>query len=198
MENNITILRKYIANILKEGKQVGILYHWTSFASLYNILQENYIKGGQRIRDDVKTMQGDIFYGVSFTRDKFFHGWKNRHYPMEVCIIVDGDKLSNNYKIFPYNDFFDGKFKPNKKEADEMETRTNRSIENVSKYIIRIELYHNDGGASEKEQLDFIKYYGPYKNVYKGFDINNYVSIDQFKIDLCNYVKSHNIDCIIK
>jgi hypothetical protein len=117
---------------------------------------------------------------------------------MEVCIIINGDKLSNNYKLVPYNDFFDGPGKPTKKEADEMETRTDRSIEKISNYIDRIELYHNDGGASEQEQLDFIKWFGPYRNVYKGFNINGYKSIDEFKQELCDWVKSKGIDCIIK
>ena len=99
---------KKFYEFLNESKQVGLLYHWTSFASLYMILSDDYMKGGKAVRDDVTTFKGDIFYGVSFTRDKFFHGWKNRHYPMEVCIVVNGDKLSNNYKLFPYNDFFDG------------------------------------------------------------------------------------------
>lgn len=189
---------KKFYDYITESKQVGLLYHWTTFASLYMILNENYLKGGKPVRDDVSTFKGDIFYGVSFTRDKKFHGWKNRHYPMEVCIVFDGDKLSNNYKLFPYNDFFDGKQKPNKKVSDEMETRTNRNIENVTRYIERVELYHNDGGASEKEQLDFIKWFAPYKNVYKGFDYNNYTSIEEFKNELCEWVKSKNIQCIIK
>jgi hypothetical protein len=180
-----------------EGKQVGILYHWTTFASIYSILQENYLKATSSIRDDATSFNSDDFYGVSFTRDKIFHGWKNRHYPMEVCMVVDGDKLSNNYKLLPYDDFFDGKLKPKKNVADEMETRTNKSIEKISKYIIRIELYHNDK-ASEKEQLDYIKWFAPYKNVYKGFNVDNYTTIDEFKKELYEYIRSKNIICILK
>jgi len=192
---------KYIKTreeLINEGKQVGVLYHWTSFISTYMILEQNYLKCGKSVRDDVRTINREDFYGVSFTRDKTFHGWKNRHYPMEVCIIFDDDKLSNNYKLFPYNDFFDGKQKPNKKEADEQETRTTKSIENVIKYIKRIELYHNDGGASEEEQLNYIKWFAPYKNTLKGFNHQNYKSMDEFKLELCEYIKSKGIDCIIK
>ncbi len=189
------LLRERLVN---EGKQVGNLYHWTSFAGIYSILEQDYLKGGKPLRDDVKTIRGDVQNGVSFTRDKFFHGWKKRHYPMEACIVVNGDKLSHNYKLFPYNDFFAGKDKPTKKEADEMETRTDRSIEPFKKYINIIELYHNDGGASEKEQLDFIKWFAPYKNVYKGFNVNSYQSIEEFKNELCDYIKSKGINCIIK
>lgn len=190
---------KKFNTFINEAKQVGILYHWTSFASLYMIIRDNYIKSANRsVRDDAKTINRADEIGVSFTRDKHFHGWKNRFYPMEACIVIDGDKLSNNYKLFPYNDFFDGKGKPEKKEADEMETRSNRDIENIKNYIIRVELYYNDGGATEKEQLDFIKWFAPYKNVYKEFNYDKYTSIDEFKEELCEWVKSKNIECIIK
>ena len=193
----ITHINEYLS--LNEGKQVGELYHWTSFISTYMILEQNYIKSGKALRDDVKTFKGDIISGgVSFTRDKFFHGWKNRHYPMESCIVIDGDKRSKKYKLFPYNDFFDGIQKPNKKEADEQETRTSKNIENIIKYIKRIELYYNDGGATEEEQLNYIKWFAPYRNTLKGFDYNNYTSINDFKLELCEYIKSKGIECIIK
>jgi len=200
MKNIYTNINDYLK--IFESKQVGLLYHWTSFAGTYMILKENYLRTANRtIRDDVKTINRADEYGVSFTRDKKFHKDYSKFYPMESCIIIDGDKLSNNYKLFPYNDFYDGPYKPaykSAKESDEMETRTNRSIENIKKYIIRIELYDNVSGASEKEQLDFIKWFAPYKNVYNGFDYLNYKSIDEFKIELCNWIKSNGIDCIIK
>lgn len=68
------ILKKFISTtieeyLLKEGKQIGELYHWTSFMSTWMILEENYIKTGKSVRDDVTTIKGDNFYGVSFTRD---------------------------------------------------------------------------------------------------------------------------------
>ena len=196
LENIIT---DYIIN---ESKQVGLLYHWTSFISAYKIVKTNYIKSANRsIRDDAKTINRENEFGVSFTRDKTFHKDNSKFYPMEACIIIDGDKLSNNYKLFPYNDFFAGIDKPkykSAKESDEMETRTNKSINDIKKYIVRIELYDNVSGASEKEQLDFIKWAAPYYNVYNEFNYQNYTSINQLKQDLCNYIKSNGINCIIK
>lgn len=183
---------------LFEGKQVGELYHWTTFIATWSILNQNLFKNGHPVRDDVGTIAYEDWYGVSFTRDKQFHGWKNRHYPMESCIVVDGDKLAHNFKLFPYNDFFDGGKKPTKKISDEMETRTNKEIVNAKKYIKRIELYHNDGGASEKEQLDFLKWFPTYKPVLKGFNYENYSSIDEFKKELCLYIQNQGIECIIK
>jgi hypothetical protein len=189
-------------SFINEAKQIGLLYHWTSFAGVYMILEQNYLKGANRtIRNDVKTINRADEYGVSFTRDKTFYKDNSKFYPMEVCIVIDGDKLSNNYKLFPYNDFYEGEDKPNykgAKESDEMETRTNRSIEKIINYIIRVELYDNTSGASEKEQLDFIKWFAPYKNVYKGFNVNGYTSIDEFKKELCEYVQSKGIECVIK
>ncbi len=191
-------MREIIKRFLNEGVGAPELYHWTSFINVWFILHQNYLKGGHPVRDDSRTMNFDDMYGVSFTRDKFFHGWKNRHYPMEVCIVFDRDKLSNNYKLFPYNDFFDGIKKPKKKEADEMEERTNRSINKVIRYIKRIELYHKDGGASEEEILNYLKWYPSYRKCLDGFNYENYKSVDEFKEELCAYVESKGINCIIK
>ena len=99
MENNKlknfikTTIREFLnEQMLNESKQVGELYHWTTFIGVYMILEDNRIKSANRsVRDDATTFNYDDKYGVSFTRDKQFHGWKNRHYPMEVCIVVDGD-----------------------------------------------------------------------------------------------------------
>jgi hypothetical protein len=190
------------SSFINESKQVGDLYHWTSFAGVYMILEENYLKGANRtVRNDARTINRADEHGVSFTRDKTFYKDHSKYYPMEACIVIDGNKLSNNYKLFPYNDFYEGEFKPNykgAKESDEMETRTNRSIEKIKNYIIRVELYHNTSGASKKDQLDFIKFLNPYKNIYKGFNVTGYTTIDEFKKELCEYIQSKGIDCIIK
>lgn len=184
------------------GGRMGPLYHWTSFANLYKILKENYLKGSNRtVRDDVKTIDRKYEYGVSLTRDKRFHSNLGKYYPTEVCMVIDGDKLSNNYKLFPYNDFFEGPDKPtykSAKESDEMETRTTKSIEKIKKYIVRVELYDNTSGASIQEQLDFIKFIASYYNVYKDFNYNGYTTIDEFKEELCQWVINQGVDCVIK
>ena len=111
---------------LKEAKQVGILYHYTE-----NWLLEQIIKSN--------TLQAP----VSFTRskDKKTVSWLGA----ECSLVIDGDKLSNNYKISPYRDS-DGGENP----FDEMEERVNKDITNLNKYIIKVILYESN---SEIESL---------------------------------------------
>ena len=82
---------------LNEGKQVGTLYHYTSAAGLKSILQSN------RINASEESYNYEDQYFVSFTRNKNFHkrgmmsGVKT-----EYRITLDGNKLSNKYKIQPF------------------------------------------------------------------------------------------------
>jgi hypothetical protein len=78
---------------LNEGKQVGPLYHYTSTDALKSILQSNKIKGSFMYEVNEKEL-----YGVSTTRNKNFQYDPQR---TNVRITLDGDKLSNNYKITP-------------------------------------------------------------------------------------------------
>lgn len=127
--------RKFI-----EAKQVGTLYHFTSFIKLPLILQRNELMVGQ-----------DGY--VSFTRDKHFLSKSRYSLSMNqatvgCAIIIDGDKLSNNYKITPY-DYFDAyNTFYNQKSShltgeDESEETVNKSIKNLNRYILGIIIYKN-------------------------------------------------------
>jgi hypothetical protein len=112
MTKLINILKKII-----EGKQVGTLYHYTENWLLEKIIKSNMLRAP-----------------VSFTRSKdketvFWIG-------AECVLVVDGDKLSNNYKISPYQDYDEeGQY------FDEMEERVNKNITNLDKYLTKIILY---------------------------------------------------------
>ena len=78
-----------------ESKQVGILYHWTKLKNLKNIIKTNTL--------NVSHAGHGIFDYVSTTRskDKFQFGIAESS---DVAIVLDGDKISNRYKIIPYHD----------------------------------------------------------------------------------------------
>ena len=83
---------------LEEGKQVGILYHYTSADGLKGILSSNSIKASEEI------YMGQNLYYVSFTRNKNFHKKGSKFgVKTEYRITLDGDKLSNKYKITPHS-----------------------------------------------------------------------------------------------
>ena len=138
-----------LINILKEiteGKQVGTLYHYTDIGHhddqvLYNIIKQNVLIPSK--------YNGD----VSLTRSK------NQDFSLakeKSVIVLDGDKLSNNYKITPYHDIGwnydvqdiepedrDEKIPPIERFQrnffeDEKEERIKGPIKNLSKYIIKI------------------------------------------------------------
>jgi ribosomal protein S18 acetylase RimI-like enzyme len=88
---------KLVSLKLEENKQVGILYHYTSVDGLKGILQSNSIKASEEI------YMGNYLYYISFTRNKNFHKKRSKFgVKTEYRITLDGDKLSNKYKIQPF------------------------------------------------------------------------------------------------
>lgn len=82
---------------LIEAKSVGIIYHYTSKTGLDGILKSNQIKASHEY------YLGNHLYYVSFTRNKNFHKkHQNFDVKMDYRITLDGNKLSNRYKINPF------------------------------------------------------------------------------------------------
>ena len=119
-----------LIDLLNEGKQVGILYHWTDFMGSMNIINQDFLKG--YLTDTFKKQPA-----ISFTRDKNFYKGKNKLATKpEICFVVDGDKLSNHYKIRPFQD--------SKIKKDETEEKVlTDGIKNFSQYITNIIVVKN-------------------------------------------------------
>jgi hypothetical protein len=90
---------------LKEGKQVGIIYHYTTFEGGLKILQSNQLKSS----DAADSTNAKPVFAISFTRDKRFHNNHNVGFDVssfgqrpQVRFTVDGNNLSNRYKIGSY------------------------------------------------------------------------------------------------
>jgi len=85
-----------LIDLLREAKQVGILYHYTIYENAVDILKDSNLKSG---------MSDDNLSSVSFTRDKNFHKQHrtlSKFMEPQCRFTFDGDKLSNKYKISPY------------------------------------------------------------------------------------------------
>ena len=83
----------------KEGKQVGDVYHVCSPQSmLYNLKHNSLTPHTFSVSLD----QGD---GISLTRNKNFLVNTTLFSPAVFRITLDGDKISDNYKVRPY-DFY--------------------------------------------------------------------------------------------
>lgn len=151
---------------LNEGKQVGTVYHFTSLDNLFSIGYQDLLKStryGLKKADSFKK-------SISVTRDKNFSLVRRKNQEEryissdEVCIVLDGDKLSNKYQFSPYDDRYN-KFKKKvtaPEYGDEMEEKItgevlekNGGIKNIKDYIKEIIL-----NPSLDEWLDyFIRIY---------------------------------------
>ena len=130
---------------LVEMKQVGTLYHYTSIPALLNILKQNSLKINPSGRPY-----------ISFTRNKNFH--KTARFGlggnMDCVIIVDGDKLSNNYKIEPYQYHFKDYDNIPQSSKDENEEIVKKSILNLKKYIIGIKCFLSEDDFEYKVNFE--------------------------------------------
>lgn len=127
--------------LVSEAKQVGKLYHVTTLDSLMQyIIPTDTLSGSGRYKNWMLGGRTDV---VSFTRDKRFvvKTNKNGMAPVIYSFEVDGDKLSEKYRVLPYNDFaFDQDTgKPNLDTYEESELEKEEvvigKIHPFSKYV---------------------------------------------------------------
>lgn len=141
---------------LLESKQVGTLYHvCTLNAYLDYILPEDKLSASGKYRN--------WLYGgnscVSFTRDKQFVVETDEVHDADILVqlVIDGDKLSEKYKIGPYNDLvydLEGNYVDDSRviKYREKEEVVLGPIKNVSKYIKNIYIDAKD--VSEESLAD--------------------------------------------
>jgi len=86
------------SDILREAKQVGPLYHFTSYGRMILIVKDNFILKPKILSSLEYSIPSDY---LSFTRNKKMI---SDSISEDVRITIDGDKLSERYKIEPYAD----------------------------------------------------------------------------------------------
>ena len=136
---------------IHEGKQVGTLYHFTNFEGLNGILSSNLLKVG----DDANFETGGNIGNVSLTRDKNLWYFSFR-------LELDGDKMSDKYKITPYQ------WNGGDQEAEEY---IERDISDISSYLLSITVWVNnpDDTISKSIINRIIKMYPNLEFVYQDF-----------------------------
>jgi hypothetical protein len=77
---------------LNERKQVGNLYHFTSYTSLIQIINSGFV---------LTTKHKDIQPYVSFTRNKSMY---SDTISTQARLTIDGNKLTDRYKLSPHAD----------------------------------------------------------------------------------------------
>ena len=114
---------------IKEGKQVGDLYHvCTLNAFVDHIIEDKDYNNGEGSEDNLHSSgkyTNDLLNTkdiVSFTRDSSFvvPTDTTKNAPLLFQIVVDGNKLSEHYKIYPYQDLKWTKNDPKRSEKEEV------------------------------------------------------------------------------
>lgn len=153
MNKYIQKLRESIIR-LNEAKQVGLLYHTTNKDGILGILESNSLISSR-------------FNGISFSRDK-----NNRYNNGAFTLVFDGNKLSENNKLYPYSwynvypeDCIGAKDRNSeeslipkgyKKQEFDSETfnlfgDTDYILKNIDKYLLGLIIYTNDENISFNE-----------------------------------------------
>ena len=138
------MLRKYK---LTESKQVGKLYHVTTWKNLVKIMKEDVLG----LRDRY----------VSFSRNPRYTYISGQLEGKQVQLVIDGNKLSNRYKIEQYAD--QGSWVEGKRfEAEE---RVKGQIRDIGKYIIEIRLLQDIYDVDPGELDIYFTYLSKYKHL---------------------------------
>lgn len=147
--NRIYKLEKLL--LKNEAKQVGTLYHSTALTTAMNfIIAEDTLKSSGRYRPNKISGTSDVIYfsrNRSISNINFLTGSD-----VIVTLVVDGDKLSEKYKVFPYNDFGFGQETdihgnvsiPDSPNIRQQEECVRGPIKNISKYTKEIIVRFND------------------------------------------------------
>ena len=123
-----------LIDLLNESKQVGNLYHFTNKTNLEKIISSDKMVGSFMYELE----NGKELYGVSTTRNK------NLFYDENIIrITLDGNKLSNKYKIQPRDYWYRQYNVPNNPqtidEDEEVILTPKGYISNINEYIIKID-----------------------------------------------------------
>lgn len=136
-----------IKKVISESKQVGTLYHVCTLDALSKHIVPNDTLSGSGKYTNYILNSNNV---VSFTRDRNYvvNTGRNRTSPFLFRFSVNGDKLSEKYKLSPYNDLSfksGGKDKSNFDSKDlEKEEVLLGEVRNFSKYVIKLEYSLNE------------------------------------------------------
>ena len=131
-----------LIQFLKEAKQVGILYHYTTLPAAFTILRDNRLVG-----------KGSF---VSFTRSQNYHKTMfATPKPPYVRLAFDGDKISNNFKTEPVAGSLariPGHYRP---ETDESEEIIRAHSIPINSFLIGIDINED---LIENNVLSFVRW----------------------------------------
>jgi hypothetical protein len=130
----IIITEEQIKKIIREGTNRGEVYHYTT--RILKILSDNKINLSSNLGSD-EDQFGNKYFFLSLSRTpstKIGYGVHHNY-----RLVLDGNKLNQNFKSIPV-DYWKGDWKYNEYEYEDRIVSDKPTIDNISKYIIRIEV----------------------------------------------------------
>ena len=174
-------LKDIIREILKENKlieakQVSTLYHYTTLESLKDIIISNQLLSNDPDFSGIDNYDSELDPNidkggmVAFTRANPKNAQFSIAQYADAVLVMDGDKLSNKYKIEPTQQYGVGE--------DEMEERIYNDITNLNKYLIKIILFKNNTKIESLLKEKNIPYETNLKETDDLTTKNNYITPD--------------------
>lgn len=147
---------KTIMGLITEVKNIGPIYHYTTFNNAEKIMDSNMLKGSYNELEDRK------YPVISFTRNKNLHHTnyhKSAGDSFFVRFVLDSEKLSFNYNLRPYQHPLEIEFgKINFFGAEERVIAS--KIYPLDKYLIKIEIISSMLEKVLSAKKDFPRFYG--------------------------------------
>jgi len=150
---------------IKEGKQVGKIYHFTSYESALDIIKDKYVL--KNIKPDA---DGETY--VSFTRNRDL---KSPTISRNVRFTINGDTLSNKYKVEPFADVKAGFGRRSSDEAEErVDVAPIGGKLDFSKYLLSIDVMKPGQIVNMDDEDETVpEFLSGYENLIKYMNANN-------------------------
>lgn len=180
-----------------EETVTDIVYHITQLDFAEEILKTNtFLLSAPLGKRDSDMNQGKKFY-FSTARSPQSYYFKDHESNTSVIFVLDGKKLSQNYKSMPV-DHNSSIVPPTSRDADEMEDRivSNKSmIKNASQYIMEIHCLVKDKPRPYKEKT--ISSLAEIYNISHKYKIPVYSYLDKRQFLLLNKNKSLTFEKVV-
>jgi hypothetical protein len=158
--------------IINEAKQVGEIYHYTALANALKIINDN----------ELFSSHADRGFSISFTRDKYFLNKPRIGLGgTDIAFVIDGNKLSNNYKINPNKFTTDNVGNEQEERIQDIKKITNfkNYVKEVWIFKSRIEDY-NDFNKRKMQDLISTRFFN--NNNFKLIDVQKKFVENKYKV----------------